>query len=234
MKKSVAVIGLGQFGHQVAISLSQKGFEVVGLDKDPEIVSEVKDLVAQAVILDTTDEKAMRAVNIDNVDKAIVAIGSNVQSSLLSTALLQRMGIQDIYVRVINSLQESILRSMGIKNIVSIEKEMGIQVSNMLSSRGVGMYVAISARHALMEIEVPAKLIGKTLKEISTRSHYRVNIVGIKSRIPNVNDEGKVSYSIKMTDVPDPNYKILQDDLLLVVGSDDNLNKFMSLGGDNE
>jgi trk system potassium uptake protein len=217
--KSVAVIGLGQFGHQVAISLSQKGFEVVGLDNDADIVDEMKDLIAQAVILDATDEKA---------------IGSNVQSSLLCTALLQRIGIQDIYVRVINPLQESILRSMGIKNIVSIEKEMGIQVSNRLSSRGVGMYLAISDRHSLMEIEVPAKLVGKTLYELSTRSQYRVNIVGVKSRIPNINDAGEVSYSIKMTDVPDPNYRILKDDLLLVVGTDDHLNKFMSLGGNDE
>jgi trk system potassium uptake protein len=232
--KSVAVIGLGQFGHQVAISLSQKGFEVIGLDSDAEIVSEVKDLIANAVILDTTDEKAMRSVNIDNVDMAIVAIGSNVQSSLLSTALLQRLNVQDIYVRVINPLQESILRSMGIKNIVSIEKEMGIQVSNMLSTRGVGMYVAISDRHALMEIEVPSPLVGKNLQDVRIRSQYRVNIVGIKSRIPNINDDGDVSYLVKMTDIPDHNYEISKDDLLLVVGSDDHLNKFMSLGAGDE
>ena len=232
--KSVAVIGLGQFGHQVAISLSQKGFEVIGLDSDAEIVSEVKDLIANAVILDTTDEKAMRSVNIDNVDMAIVAIGSNVQSSLLSTALLQRLNVQDICCRVINPLQESILRSIGIKNIVSIEKEMGIQVSNMLSTRGVGMYVAISDRHALMEIEVPSPLVGKNLQDVRIRSQYRVNIVGIKSRIPNINDDGDVSYLVKMTDIPDHNYEISKDDLLLVVGSDDHLNKFMSLGAGDE
>ena len=79
--KSIAVIGLGQFGNQLAVGLTQKGFEVVALDKDVEVVSEIKDLVSQAVILDAIDEKAMRAVNIDNVDIAIVAMGTNVQSS---------------------------------------------------------------------------------------------------------------------------------------------------------
>lgn len=232
--KSVAVVGLGQFGHQIAISLSQKGFEVVGLDSDPEIISEIKDLIAEAVVLDTTDEKAMRAVNIDNVDMAIVAIGSNVQSSLLSTALLQKLNVQDIYVRVINPLQDSILRSMGIKNIISIEKEMGVQVSNMLSSSGVGMYVAISDRHSLMEIQVPKTLIGKTLKDLSIRSQHRINIVGIKSREAGVNDDGEVTYEIKMTDVPDPNYPLGKDDLLVVAGTDDHIKKFMRLGDDED
>ena len=136
--KSIAVIGLGQFGHQLAVGLTQKGFEVIALDKDVEVVSEIKDLVSQAVILDAIDEKAMRAVNIDNVDIAIVAIGTNMQSSLLATALLQRMGIQDIYVRAISPLQESILKSMGIQSIINIEQEMGTQLSNSISSEEIG------------------------------------------------------------------------------------------------
>ncbi len=110
-KKSIAVLGMGQFGYQLAISLTQKNFEVLALDSDPEMIDEVKELVSEAIIIDTTDEKAMRSINIDTVDIAIVAIGSNVQSSLLSTALLQRLGLVDIHVRHINSLQENILKS---------------------------------------------------------------------------------------------------------------------------
>ncbi|NQY73330.1 MAG: TrkA family potassium uptake protein, partial [Candidatus Margulisbacteria bacterium] len=117
--KTIAVIGLGQFGSQVAIGLSQKGFEVIAIDEDLEIITELKDLVSQAVALDSTDEKAMRAINVDHVDKAIVAIGSNVQSSLLTTALLQKMNVVEIFVRAIDSLQENILQSMGIKNIIN-------------------------------------------------------------------------------------------------------------------
>jgi trk system potassium uptake protein TrkA len=232
--KSIAVIGLGQFGYQIAISLSQKGFEVVGLDENPDMVDEIKDLISEAIVLDTTDEKAMRSVNIDNVDLAVVAIGSNVQSSLLTTALLQRMNVQEIYVRVINPLQESILRSMGIKNIISIEKEMGIQVSNLLSSSGVGMYVAITDRHSLMEIKVPPKLYGKTLHELNIPSQFRINVVGVKSREATINDDGEVTYSIQMTDVPDPYYTLGKDDLLVVAGTDDYIKKFMRLGREDD
>ena len=217
-KKSIAVLGMGQFGYQLAISLTQKNFEVLALDSDPEMIDEVKELVSEAIIIDTTDEKARRAINIDTVDIAIVAIGSNVQSSLLSTALLQRLGLVDIHVRHINSLQENILKSIGIKHIISIEKEMGIQVSNTLSTDRVGRYISISERHSLMEIQVPEGFVGKSLKDLHVRSQFRVNIVGIKTRVPSVNDSGEVTYVIEMTDVPDPNYPLTKEDLLVIAG----------------
>jgi trk system potassium uptake protein len=232
--KSIAVIGLGQFGHQVAISLSQKGFDVVAIDEDEESITEIKDLVAHAIILDSTDEKAMRSVNIDNVDTAIVCIGSNVQSSLLTAALIQLLGIEDIHVRAINPLQESILKSMGIKQIIGIENAMGVQLANTIATDKVGRYIPISDRHALMEISVPVRLIGKALKDLHVRSKYKVNIVGIKSRMPIVDDEGEVRFKIRMTDVPDPNYPLGKDDLLVISGTDDNLYKFIKLGGSDD
>ena len=232
--KSIAVVGLGQFGYQLAIGLTQKGFEVVAIDQEEEPVDEIKDLVSQSIILDSTDEKSMRSINIDYVDIAIVAIGSNVQSSLLTTALLQRMGIQDIYVRSISVLQESILKSMEIKNIIGIEKEMGIQVANTLASQGVGRYVAISDRHSVMEVHVPPHMVTKTLKELNLRSQYRVMVVGIKSRIATVKDDGEISYTIQMTDLPDQNYPLGSDDLLIISGADDYLKKFIRLGESND
>ena len=148
----------------------------------------------------------------------------------MSTALLQRLGLVDIHVRHINSLQENILKSIGIKHIISIEKEMGIQVSNTLSTDRVGRYISISERHSLMEIQVPEGFVGKSLKDLHVRSQFRVNIVGIKTRVPNVNDNGEVTYVIEMTDVPDPNYPLTKEDLLVIAGTDDNLRKFIRLG----
>jgi trk system potassium uptake protein len=229
--KSIAIIGVGQFGYHLAVALSQKGYEIIAIDEKEEIITEIKDLVSQAVILDATDEKAMRAVNIDSVDKAVVAFGSSVQSSLLTTALLQKMSIQEIYVRQINTLQESILKSMGIKNLISIEEEMGSQVANTISSQGVGRYVSISNRHSLIEISVPDPLVGKTLADSNIRAQYGINIVGIKTRNPEIKDDGEVSYEIQMTDIPDPRYALKKEDLLVVAGTDDNLNRFMTVLG---
>ena len=211
-----------------------KGFDVLAIDENEEMIDEVKELVSEAVIVDSTEEKAMRAINIDTVDIAIVAIGSNVQSSLLTTALLQRINVPDIHVRYINTLQENILKSMGIKNVISIEKEMGTQVANTLSSDRVGRYISISERHSVMEIQVPKGFVSKTLKDLHVRTQFQVNIVGIKSRVPTVKDDGEINYSIEMTDVPDPNYPLGKDDLLIIAGTDDNLRKFISMGELND
>ena len=192
LKKNIAVVGIGQFGYQLAISLSQKGFEVLALDSNTDIIDEIKELVSEAIILDTTDEKAMRSINIHTVDMAIVTIGSNVQSSLMTTALLQRLNVAEIQVRYINSLQENILKAMGIEQIIGIEKEMGIQVANTLSSETVGRYISISDRHSLMEIQVPEGFIKKTLKDLHLRTQFKINIVGIKTRVPVVEDRKSV------------------------------------------
>jgi trk system potassium uptake protein TrkA len=232
--KSIAVVGLGQFGYQLAIGLSQKGFDVIAIDQEADPVEEIKDLVSQSIILDSTDEKAMRSINIDYVDIAIVSIGANVQSSLLTTALLQRMNIQEIYVRGISLLQESILKSMGIKNIISIEKGMADQVVATFASQGVGQYVPISDRHSVMEVHVPSHMVNKTLKDLNVRSQYRVMVVGIKAREAHVNDDGEINYTIQMADLPDQNYPLGADDLLVISGADDYLQKFIRLGSSHD
>lgn len=229
-KKSIAVIGIGQFGSQLAISLTQKGFDVLAIDSDIEIIDEIKDLVSQSIILDSTDEKAMRSINIDTIDVAIVAIGANIESSLLTTALLQRLSVSEIHVRYINSLHENILKSMGIIHVISIEKEMGIQVANTLSKDKVGRYISLSEQHSIMELQVPEGFIGKSLKELHIRSQFKVNIVGIKTRIAAVNDNGEITYTSEMTDVPDPNYAFLKEDLLIISGSDKFLQRFIKVG----
>ena len=228
--KSIAVIGLGQFGSQVAVGLSQKGFEVVAIDTVETSVNDIKNKVSQAVVLNSTDESAMRAMSIDNVDIAIVSIGSNVQSSLLTTALLQKFNIKDIYVRAIEPLQESILHSMGIKNIIDIEKEMGKQLSYTILSGKVGRYIELSAQHSLSEVKVPKKFVTKTLKDLKLRSRFTINIVGIKTQVPVVLDDGNIAFTEEMTEVPDPEYPLKKDDILVIAGTDEHIQKFLSLG----
>ena len=225
--KNVAVIGLGRFGSKIAVTLSQKGFDVIGIDEDEDIVDDVKDLIDQAIVLDSTDEKAMRAVQVDTVDVAVVAIGSNIQSSLLTTALLQKMSIEEIHVRAISTLQQNILDSMGIKHMINIEEEMGKQLSSSLTLGKTGRFVQISEKHVLMELNVPTDLVGRSLKELDLRSKHRINIVGIKQFLPEVDDDGDIQYISRMTDVPDPEYPLEESDVLVVVGTDDSINKFV-------
>ena len=230
--KLVAVISLGKFGFQLATSLSQKNYDVIAVDANPEPIDDIKELVNSAVIADATDEKAMRSVNIDTVDIAVVAFGTNVESSLMSTALLQRLGVGTIYVRSINSLQESILHSMDIpeQRLIKIEQEMGEQLSATLASGNIGRHIQISERHSLVEIRVPDPFVGKNLKELSIRSNHKINIVGIKQSIPLVDDEGNIQYAIQMSDVPDPEKPLNETDILVLLGTDDHIETFAKIG----
>jgi trk system potassium uptake protein TrkA len=232
MKKSIAVISLGKFGIRLATSLSQKGFDVIAIDFNPDSVDDIKERVNVAVVLDATDEKAMRSVNVDKVDIAFVAMGTNVQSSLLATALLQKLGVADIYVRSINQLQENILLSMGIpvNRIINIEEDMGEQLSASLVSGKVGRYIQISERHSLLEIRVPSIFIKKTLKKLDIRRNFKVNVVGIKRLIPHVDDHGDVQYDVSMTDIPDPEDPLQESDVLVILGTDDHLDQFVRMG----
>jgi trk system potassium uptake protein len=236
MKKSVAIISLGKFGVQLATSLSQKGYDVIAVDTNTERVDDIKELVNFSVVLDATDEKAMRAVNVDTVDIAVVAMGTNVQSSLLTTALLQKLGVGDIYVRSINHLQENILLSMDIpeNRIINLEEDMGEQLSSSLASGKIGRYIQISERHSLMEIKVPDFFIGKTLKQLNMRRNYKINVVGIKRMMPQVDDHGDVQYEIRMTDIPDPEEPLQDSDVLVILGTDDYIATFVKLGEDTQ
>lgn len=232
IKKKIGVIGLGRFGSQVAISLAQKGFDVLAIDLSEEFVTEIKDLVTRAVVLDSTDEKAMRAVQVDTLDIVVVAFGENVQESLLCVALVQKLGVESIYVRAINSLQEGILKSMGIHNIINIEEEMGHQISSMLVSGKVGRYIQLSEKHSLTEVAAPKKLIGKTLRELNLRVTHKINIVGIKKMQPEVDDQGNINFVSEMFDLPDADSAIESGDLLVIIGHDDHLNDFINLDSD--
>jgi trk system potassium uptake protein TrkA len=229
--KTIAVVGLGEFGIQVAVELSQKGFYVIGIDNQESAIDDVKDRVNQAVILDSTDESAMRAVNVDNVDVAVVSIGSNVQSSLLTAALLKKFDIKNIYVRSIDELQESILESMKIKNIINIAKEMGKQLSRSISSETV-KYIEISNRHSIVEMHVPSQFVGKSLAELKLRRRFAINVIGIKTRKIEVDDDGDVSFIEDMADIPDPTYTIQKDDILIVLGTNEKIEALLELGAD--
>ena len=172
----------------------------------------------------------MRGANVDNIDIAVVAIGSNVQASLLTVAMLQRLGIEDIYVRAIDPLQEGILRSMGIQHIVNIEEEMGKQLSSSLASGKIGRYIQISDRHSLIEVKVPKQFVSGTLKALDFRSRFQINIIGIKKQVPQVEDDGEVRFVVQMTDVPDPMEPLGADDILVVLGTDEHIQKFLELG----
>jgi trk system potassium uptake protein TrkA len=220
-----AVIGLGAFGKKVAMTLAEKGADVIVIDKDKESVEEIKDSVSAALILDSTDEQAMQATELGNVDAAVVALGDKQEEAILTTAILKKLGISHVVARAINIQYADILRTVGAHKVIIIEESMGEMVAKRLLSPEVYQHVVLTTGHSLVEIAVRDEFIGKTLKQLDFRRRYGINVIAIQKRIPEVDEEGKVTYTVQVNDVPGPDDRIEKDDVLVIVGADEKIEK---------
>lgn len=220
-----AVIGLGAFGKKVAYTLSQKGANVIAIDKNRDSVEEIKEHVSAALVVDSTDEDAMKAAGIKDVDAAVVALGDNQEEAILITAILKKMGVSKIIARAINQLYAHVLKSVGADNVIVIEERMGEDLAKRLLSPEVYQHVVLTTGHSLVEVEARPEFIGKSLRQLDFRRAFGVNIIAIQKKIPSVNDEGKVTYTIEVNDIPGPEDRIEKNDILVVVGADENIER---------
>jgi trk system potassium uptake protein len=215
--RQFAVIGLGRFGSSVAKTLSEQGYQVLAIDIADDKVQDYSEIVSQAVCVDATDEKALKAVGIDSVDVAIVSVGNNIEASILITLVLKEIGIKEVVAKAVTEEQGKVLGKVGADKIVFPERDMGIRVANSLTSPKVSEHIDLSAACSIIEIKAPQDFVGKSLKQLSVRVKFGLNIVAIKSI-----DEAGVE-SINST--PEADYKIKALDKLMVVGPNANIEK---------
>ncbi|MBU0634982.1 MAG: TrkA family potassium uptake protein [Candidatus Omnitrophica bacterium] len=222
--RQVAVIGLGRFGFAVAKTLTEQAVEVLAIDKDKEKIEDIKDYVAVAVALDSMEEKALRSIGIEQIDAAIVCIGQNLEANLLTTTLLKKMGIKNIYARAVNPLQEEILKSLNITKIIKLEEEMGEVVGKSLTSPNIQVSMKLSSGHTMAEVKVPKELCGRTLKDLNLRKRYNVNVVAIKKAIPSIDETGKRIFKEVINDLPQAEDTLEETDFLILVGKEESIN----------
>ncbi|HID95999.1 MAG TPA: TrkA family potassium uptake protein [Candidatus Latescibacteria bacterium] len=220
-----AVIGLGQFGFKVATTLAQMGGEVIAIDSNRERVEEIKDQVTQAVCLDSTDEKALRAAGIQDMDAVVVAIGENIETSILTTALLKRLKVKRIIARASTNLQGQVLAEVGAEKVIYPEDQMGEQVARSIIAPHILQHITLQTGHSLVQIVPKKEFIGKTIKEINFRAKYGVNIIAIHRKVPTITETGESGFRIEVNDLPNPDDRIEETDILVVVGSDEKIEK---------
>jgi trk system potassium uptake protein TrkA len=229
MARQFAVIGLGRFGTSVARTLVDAGCEVLAIDENEDKIKEISDLVTQAVQLDATDEKALRAVGIEEVEIAVVAIGTELQASILITLLLKEIGIKTVVTKALNALHGKILEKIGANKVVFPEREMGEKLALNLVTPNVLEQIELSSDHSLMEIVAPADFAGKTIRELDIRAKYGANIITIKKKVPDVAKDGKTNFLETANIAPKADDMIEEGDHLVVIGQDKNLAKLKKL-----
>jgi trk system potassium uptake protein TrkA len=221
----VAVIGLGTFGAKTAVRLFEKGAEVLAIDSNPELVDRIKDKVSHAICIDVTQERSLRAVNISDVDSAIVAIGDNIEMSIMSVAMLRKLGVGRIVARATTQMHEHVLREIGASEIVKVEEEMGEIVASKIAAPHVLQRYNFAAGYSIVELKLGKAFEGKTLVESQIRQNYSLNIVALQKRVPYISEEGKAAYRVVINDSPLPMDVIEADDIVVLVGSEKNLDR---------
>lgn len=225
MAQQIAVIGLGALGAALARGLSERGAEVIAIDIQKEPVEDLRDLVAVAVTLDATDERALRSLGIENVDTAVVSIGTNVQANLLTATLLKTMGVHHVFARATNRTQERILQAVGVNHVINVEGEMGRMLADRIASPHIELRVPLASGHSVAELKAPGAFTGKTLRELALRRKYGVNLVAIKRRRPEVDEAGRRGFKETVNDIPGADDSLERGDVIVVVGPNDMIDK---------
>jgi trk system potassium uptake protein TrkA len=221
----VAVIGLGTFGAKTATRLFEKGADVIGIDSDPELVERIKDRVTHAACLDITEEKALRAINISDVDIAVVAMGDNIQMSIMAVAMLRKLGVGRVIARAKDHLHEHILKEIGASEIIKVEEDMGEITASRIVAPHVLQRYNFAAGYSLVELKLGKQYAGKTIVESQIRNTYSLNIVAIQRKVAFISDEGKATFKVEINDSPQPLDVIESDDIIVLVGAEKNFNK---------
>lgn len=221
-RRTFAVIGLGRFGSAMATTLVELGQEVIGVDSSEERVQAMADLVSQAIQLDATDEKALRAAGIQDVDVAVISIGENIESSLLVVMQVKDLGVGTLIAKAVTPLHGRILERLGVTRVIYPERDMAIRVAHGLVVPNVTDYIELSKDFSIVELPAPAEWVGKSLMELAIRPRYGLTLIAIKRK--SLTGDGEI------TNVsPTADERILANDLLALLGDNDRLSQLDSL-----
>lgn len=217
MKRQIVVIGLGRFGISLASTLYKMGHDVLAIDKDEKLVQDISPEVTHAVQADATNEGILEDLGIRNFDYGIVAIGTEIQNSVLCTILLKRIGVPNVIAKAENTLHGIILEKIGADKVVHPEREAGTRVAHELTLVDVIDYISVSSRYGVAMLAAPAYFVNKTLTELELGRGGRWGVAVLLIQ------RGK-----EVIVTPDRAETIRAGDILVMSGDDDNLERLLT------
>jgi len=212
-KKMVCIIGLGRFGRSVASTLTHLGHEVLGIDSKEVLVDQVKDMITKAIVADAREEKVLEAIGVGNFDAAVVAIGDDIQASILVTLMLKEHGVKRVIAKAVNEVHGKVLGKVGADQVIYPEKEMGEKLAHFIDSSNILNYIDLSDDYSIVEADVPLKINGRSLRDIDLRTRFGVSVLAVRR-------------SGGFIVAPDANFVIEPGDRLIVLGETGKVEKF--------
>lgn len=215
--KQFAIIGLGSFGLRMLEELYEITQEIIIIDKDKEIIEKYKDKAQAAYVADAINEKALSKLIPEEIDAVIVDLGGKIEVSIMVTNYLKKIGIKNILVKAQTDEHGEVLSMVGATQVIFPDREAAKRITPMLASSLLFNFMPISENLALAEVQANDYCLGKTLIEANLRQEFGLNVVAMR----------KVLHDDFLF-INDPTYIFLEEDILLVAGTEDGINKFSS------
>jgi len=209
-----AVIGLGRFGLAAVETLLRDGHEVLAIDRDLALVQKASDIVRNVVELDATNKANLEAVGITNFDAVIVAIGRDLESSILTTMNLKEMGVKRVLAKVRDDIHAHILEKVGVDDVIFPERDVAHRLVHMLEFQAIDEIFDLPGNYMLSKIRIPKELVGKNLRKAEVRKNHGLNVVATE-----LDDKLNVN--------PDPDEDFLGDGFIWVIGKESDIEKFL-------
>ena len=191
-KKSFAVIGLGQFGISIVEELVGNGADVIAIDSDEDAVKKVSGILPTVAVANSTDDEALKDLGIKDVDAAIVAYGSHIEASILTTVILKELGVKTIIVRVDDAYYMPIMKKLGATEVIMPQKAAGVALANRLGNEDFKDFYKLDDKYSVVSIVINNAYVPTQLKDLSSKDKYGVSIVLVmrngRSFVPGGND----------------------------------------------
>lgn len=175
----VVVMGLGRFGKSLALELVEEGVEVLGIDRDTRVVQSLAGRLTHVVEADSTNVETMRQLSVHEFDRAVIGVGSDLESSILSASVLLELGVAHIWAKAVTASHSRILARLGVHHVVRPEHDMGKRVAHLVRGRMLD-YMEFDDGYAIVKTRPPQSMCGLSLGESTVRTQYGVTVVGVK------------------------------------------------------
>lgn len=210
------IVGIGQLGQSLLDSLLEAEKEVMVIDSREEKIHAIQDKVRNAIVLDATNVEILRKLDLDTFDAAIVSMGEKFQNILLISVLLKEAGIKKVIARASSELEEKLLKKVGVDLVIFPELEMGKKLANTLLRKSVEEAIPLADDNSIIQVKAPKIFVKKTLNEIKLRKTYNINVIAIKT----------IEKEKETTIIPDADYVLKASDILVIIGSNKNIDRF--------
>lgn len=221
------IVGLGSFGGPLAKKLTEQGNEVIGIDTDMNRVENYKEKISHTICMDATDEFTVSGLPLKDTDMVVIAIGENKGANVMATALFKNFQVKRLISRAIEPLHEKVLYAIGVDEIVHPEEESAERWAKKLCLKGVVDSYELGDDYSIVEVNLPPKYDGKTIKEIGVRENYGLLVLTTISNREEKSLIGKSRNITKVEGVASPNNVLNKNDILVVYGSNKDIKRFL-------